>query len=100
MPRPFGQKEHVDRRSRRPVTCCRDPVRRRHFRRYADLVTGTQGTPPSLDVTTPNVARMYDYYATEAGPCPAIAVTPGQYAARFQPHLAHRGSRGTLRPRR
>jgi hypothetical protein len=25
-------------------------------------VTGTQGTPLGLDVTTPNVARMYDYY--------------------------------------
>jgi len=24
-------------------------------------VTGTQGTPLGLDVTTPNVARMYDY---------------------------------------
>ena len=26
------------------------------------FVTGTQGTPLGLDVTTPNVARMYDYY--------------------------------------
>ena len=25
-------------------------------------MTGTQGTPLGLDVTTPNVARMYDYY--------------------------------------
>jgi len=25
-------------------------------------VTGTKGTPLGLDVTTPNVARMYDYY--------------------------------------
>jgi len=24
-------------------------------------VTGTQGTPLGQDVTTPNVARMYDY---------------------------------------
>jgi len=24
-------------------------------------VTGTQGTPLGLDVTTPDVARMYDY---------------------------------------
>ena len=29
---------------------------------YAEFVTGTQGTPLGLDVTTPNVARMYDYY--------------------------------------
>jgi hypothetical protein len=26
------------------------------------FVTGTQLTPLGLDVTTPNVARMYDYY--------------------------------------
>ena len=25
-------------------------------------MTGAQGTPLGLDVTTPNVARMYDYY--------------------------------------
>ena len=25
-------------------------------------MTGTQGTPLGLDVTTPNVARMYDYH--------------------------------------
>jgi len=25
-------------------------------------VTRTQGAPLGLDVTTPNVARMYDYY--------------------------------------
>jgi hypothetical protein len=25
-------------------------------------VTGAQGTPLGLDVTTPNVAGMYDYY--------------------------------------
>jgi hypothetical protein len=29
---------------------------------YAEFVTGAQGTPLGLDVTTPNVARMYDYY--------------------------------------
>jgi hypothetical protein len=29
---------------------------------YAGIVTGTHGTtPPGLDVTAPNVARMYDY---------------------------------------
>src|SRR6185437_14756668 len=27
---------------------------------YAEFVTGTQETPVGLDVTTPNVARMYD----------------------------------------
>jgi hypothetical protein len=32
------------------------------LRGYAEFVTGTQGTPLGLDVTTPNVARMYDYY--------------------------------------
>jgi hypothetical protein len=32
------------------------------LRGYAGFVTGTQGTPLGLDVTTPNVARMYDYY--------------------------------------
>ena len=26
------------------------------------IVTGTQGTPLGLDVTTPDVARIYDYY--------------------------------------
>jgi hypothetical protein len=29
---------------------------------YADLVTGTHEALPDLDITTPNVARMYDYY--------------------------------------
>ena len=32
------------------------------MRRYAEFVTGTQGTPLGLDTTRPNVARMYDYY--------------------------------------
>jgi S-adenosyl methyltransferase len=49
-------------RSRWPVTCCQEPGRLRRLRRYAGSVTGTQGTPLGLDVTTPNVARMYDYY--------------------------------------
>ena len=29
---------------------------------YADVVTGKQEPAPGLDVTAPNVARMYDYY--------------------------------------
>jgi hypothetical protein len=38
------------------------PTRQRGFGRYAGFVTETQGTLLGLDVTTPNVARMYDYY--------------------------------------
>ena len=57
---------------------------------YAESVTGTQGTPLGLDVTTPNVARMYDYYlggkdnfepdriAAEK----VLALVPGKAAAR------------------
>ncbi len=39
-----------------------DPAGRRALRRYAGFVTGTQGTQLGLDVSKPNVARMYDYY--------------------------------------
>ncbi len=37
-------------------------IRSGPLRGYSDFVTGTHKSSPGLDFTTPNVARMYDYY--------------------------------------
>jgi S-adenosyl methyltransferase len=57
-----AKKEHLDRQSRWSVTCCPKASPPASFPPIRWLVTRTQGAPLGLDVTTPNLARRYDYY--------------------------------------